>query len=130
MREQTLPALRPAQPEPPSRSSPPLARTILAVLLLAMAAGQLSDVGGFARILGTYRLLPTALLVPTAWVLAGAEVMAGILLLRGRRCGVSLALTVTGVWTVLAIEAFARGLPLRNCGCFGVHLVVDAGRRR
>jgi hypothetical protein len=122
MREQTLPVLRPPQPAAPSRPSPPLARTVLAVLLLAMAAGQLSDVGGFAHILGTYRLLPTALLVPAAWVLAGAEVVAGTLLLRGRRCGVSLALTVAIVWTFLGIQAFARGLPLQNCGCFGLHL--------
>ena len=44
-------------PAPLARRVRPSARTALAVLLLAMAAGQLSDVGGFVRILATYLAL-------------------------------------------------------------------------
>ena len=102
------------------RRSP--ARIILAVLLVAMAAGQLSDVGGFARILGTYRALPGDLPTLAAWVLIGAEALAGVALLRCARGGATLALAIAVIWTVLGTQAFARGLPIANCGCFGVHL--------
>ena len=100
----------------------PSARTVLAVLLLAMAAGQLSDVGGFARILATYRVFPSGLLTPVAWMVAGVEAMAGVLLLGARRCGGWWALLVAVAWAALGLQAFARGLPVHNCGCFGVHL--------
>lgn len=118
MPDATLPARR--RTKAPRRR--PLARTALALLLLAMAAGQLSDVDGFAGILGNYRVLPDGLLVPVAWALAGAEAMAGGMLLQGRRCGATLALAVALAWTALGAQAFARGLALENCGCFGVHL--------
>jgi hypothetical protein len=51
-----------------------------------MAAGQLSDVGRFARILAAYRLLPG---VPTlaVWILIATEALAGVALLRGARGG-------------------------------------------
>lgn len=107
---------------PSRRRSLPPARTALAVLLLAMATGQLSDVGGFARILGTYQVLPHGLLTPAAWMAAGTETLAGVLLLGGRHNGGCWALVVALAWTVLSLQAFARGLALDNCGCFGVHL--------
>lgn len=55
-----------------ARRLPAPARGLLAVLLLAMAAGQLSDVAGFARVLDGYRLLPHWWLSPAAWSLAAA----------------------------------------------------------
>lgn len=39
-----------------------------------------------------------------------------------RRIGSAGALAVAVGWTILGAQAFARGLPLENCGCFGVHL--------
>lgn len=104
-----------------ARRLPAPARGLLAVLLLAMAAGQLSDVAGFARVLDGYRLLPHWLLSPAAWGLAGAEAMAGLALLRRRGGGSGLALAVAIVWSAFAVQAFARGVALDNCGCFGVH---------
>jgi hypothetical protein len=104
-----------------ARRLPTPARGLLAVLLLAMAAGQLSDVAGFARLLGGYRLLPHWLLSPAAWGLAGTEAMAGVAMLRHRRGGSRLALAVAVVWPAFALQAFARGVALDNCGCFGVY---------
>lgn len=43
-------------------------------------------------------------------------------LLRHRRSGSLLALAVAMIWSALAVQAFARGLAVENCGCFGVHL--------
>lgn len=108
----------------PSRSRPgrSVARTVLGVLLIAMAAGQLSDMDGFAGVLAGYQVMPSSLLAPAAWLLAGTEATAGWALLSGRKCGSHLALAVAVAWSLLAIQGFARGLVIDNCGCFGVHL--------
>jgi hypothetical protein len=98
------------------------ARTVLALLLLAMAAGQLSDVGGFARILDTYRVLPGDAPTLVAWIFIGTEAAAGVALLRRIRHGAVLAIVVALAWTALATQAFVRGLTIDNCGCFGIHL--------
>jgi hypothetical protein len=98
------------------------ARSLLAVLLVAMAAGQLSDVAGFARILATYRVLPGDVTTLAAWIVIATEALAGVALLRGAGHGATLATAVAVTWTLLGAQAFVRGLPIDNCGCFGVHL--------
>jgi hypothetical protein len=101
-----------------------VARRILAVLLVAMAAGQLSDVGGFVDIVATYRVGGTLAGVLATALIAG-EAAAGLGLLAtdvARRRAAALAAAVAVLWSVLAVQAFARGLAIPNCGCFGVHL--------
>lgn len=105
----------------------PWARWILAGLLVAMAAGQLSDFAGFARLLAGYRLIPDGLHDATAATFVGAEAAAAALLLARRRRGGTLALGVALAWSLLAVQAFARGLTIDNCGCFGVHLGQSLG---
>jgi hypothetical protein len=34
----------------------------------------------------------------------------------------TLATAVAVTWTLLGTQAFVSGLPIDNCGCFGVHL--------
>lgn len=102
-----------------------LARWSLGLVLVGMAAGQLSDLGGFVDVLATYDVLPSGTYLPVALGLAGAELVSGAGLLLGprhhaRAC--SLAVGVAVLWAALAAQAFARGLVLANCGCFGVHL--------
>ena len=103
-----------------------MARRILAVLLLAMAAGQLSDLTGFVDVLETYELgdRTTAWLLTIPLVLAEAVGGVGLFIRRGslRRVAPTVAVAVAVAWTVLGTQAFARGLALENCGCFGVHL--------
>lgn len=103
-----------------------MARRILAILLLAMAAGQLSDLTGFIDALEAYELGGRT----PAWALAipivVAEAVSGAGLLRrggtARRVAPAVAVAVAVGWTILGAQAFARGLALDNCGCFGVHL--------
>jgi hypothetical protein len=101
---------------------------IFALLLLAMASGQLADLEGFKRILATYRVLAgaegfVAVAVPVTEALTGA-----LLLLRHRvpggaaRTAGAAGVAVAVFWSALAAQAFVRGLPIDNCGCFGVHL--------
>ena len=108
-----------------------MGRWILGLLLVAMALGQLSDPAGFVDIVETYDLGGRGL----AWLIAGlvfvGEAIGGALLLvpaatdagrRRQRRGAAVALVVAIGWSILAVQAFARGLDVPNCGCFGVHL--------
>lgn len=99
---------------------------MLAVLLLAMATGQLADLSGFVDVLRRYPVGSTALPWLLAVGLIGGEVVGGILLLRGstsaRSAGAAVAIAVAIAWSVLALTAFVQGRTIDNCGCFGVYL--------
>lgn len=101
-------------------------RLVLAGLLVAMAAGQLSNPAAFVDIVASYELGGTAVAATLATALIAGELAAAIGLVSGeptrRHRAASLALAVAVTWSVLAVQAFARGLALDNCGCFGVHL--------
>ena len=103
-----------------------LARFALAALLFAMAAGQVSNPAGFVDILVTYRVGGTAAAVLLALAVVGGELAAAIGLVSTsaarRHEAASVALAVAVAWSALGLQAFARGLSLDNCGCFGVHL--------
>lgn len=98
------------------------ARTVLAGLLGAMALGQASDLDGFETALAGYRVVPGAVLGPAARLLVGAEAVAAVALVRRWRGGEVLAVAVAVAWSTAGVEAFLRGLSLKNCGCFGSHL--------
>lgn len=87
-----------------------------------MAALQASNLPGFVDIVEDYQIggAPVAFVVATA-LLAG-EAVAGIGLFAGRPAAAQVAVVVAVAWSALAVQAFARGLTLDNCGCFGVHL--------
>jgi hypothetical protein len=100
---------------------------IYGLLLAAMAAGQLSDPAGFADILATYDVFGGA----ESWaagIIIAAEVVAATGLLgcrvapRGGRIAGGVGIAVAVFWATMAVQAFARGLEVPNCGCFGVHL--------
>ncbi len=99
---------------------------MLGVLLAAMAIGQLTDVGGFVEVIGTYGVGGDGAAAIIGVALLVCELLAGVGLLGGslvRRKGASrLAVFVAVAWSALGAQAFARGLLVPNCGCFGVHL--------
>jgi len=101
-------------------------RVCLGLVYLAMAAGQLVSGADFPRILSEYRVVDGV----GAWLLAGllvvGELVAAVGFLARPR---SLSLVpvvaytaVSAVWAGLAVQAFARGLVLDSCGCFGRYL--------
>jgi uncharacterized membrane protein YphA (DoxX/SURF4 family) len=101
------------------------ARIILGVVLLAMGAGKLADVGGYAAALSTFRVIPDGALhvVAIAWLCA--ELAAGALLVAGvrtARIGAPLAVCVNVAYAALTTQAYVRHLRVDNCTCFGVHL--------
>lgn len=102
-----------------------IVRVYLAALLLAMAAGQLLDVGGFVDIIETYQVGSGDAAWFTAIALVVGEVTGAVGLLGRRQWrgfGATVTLAVAVGWTVLAVQAFGRGLEIENCGCFGVYL--------
>lgn len=105
-----------------------IAILVFAPLLLAMAAGQLADVGAFRLILEDYQVLGGAehalsFAVPALEVIVGATLLARRRLPAAAvRAAAAGGLVVAVFWTALASQAFARGLALDNCGCFGVYL--------
>lgn len=88
-----------------------------------MALAQASDLSGFHDVIREYEV-GRALAWPLVLVLVAGAAVGGIGLILDRRPRVSavVALTVAVLWSALAAQAFARGLALDNCGCFGVHL--------
>lgn len=116
------------KPDPtPARSQGRgIARIALALLLLAMAAGQLADLRGFVGVLGDYPVASTPLTWIVAVGLAAGEATGGALLLTRsastRARGAAAALAVAVAWSVLALSAFVPGRAIENCGCFGVYL--------
>lgn len=110
----------------PTPGSRLVARRLLAVLLVAMAAGQLSDLRGFVDIVASYQIGGGTLAALAVVALIVGEAAGGVGLLAAdharRRRAAGLALAVAVVWSLLAVQAFARGLAVDNCGCFGVHL--------
>jgi hypothetical protein len=106
---------------------PRLAPLLYAVLLTGMATGQLASFDAFRRALGGYAVFGDAAwpavvvlvveLAAALGLLASASVPRSI----GRAAGLA-GLAVAGFWSVLAAQAFARGLELDNCGCFGAYL--------
>lgn len=102
-----------------------IARFYLGVLLAAMALGQLLSLPAFVEIVEEYRLgvLPS---IAVAAVLLVLEVVAAVGLLAPRktfpRLGEWAGLAVAVIWTLMAVQALARGIELDNCGCFGAYL--------
>lgn len=103
----------------------PVARVALAALLFVMAASQLSDPSGFIDIVTSYRIGGAAIAAIVGIALMAGEVTAAAGLVSRdqtrRYRAASVAVAVALGWGVLGAQAFARGIALDNCGCFGVH---------
>ncbi|MBT2430015.1 hypothetical protein J7F02_31560 [Streptomyces sp. ISL-112] len=100
-------------------------RIVLGTVLAAMALGQLASFDAMPVILTTYGLTSRAASTALAVALISAEgVTAAWFLTRPHSRAATPVWLYTGVavvWSVLAAQAFARGLVLDNCGCFGTY---------
>lgn len=99
-------------------------RFAFAALLLVTAIGKLLDNRGFAAVVGTYQVFPEPLLLPLSLAFSLAELALGLWLLWGVRltaAAFGAVLFHLGYLTWLGL-AYARGLDIQNCGCFGIFL--------
>ncbi|EST38298.1 hypothetical protein N566_08250 [Streptomycetaceae bacterium MP113-05] len=101
-------------------------RLVLGVLLVVMALGQLFSFGTMPDILSSYGVTGGAASTALAVALIAAESVGGVwFLVRPRSTALTPVWIYTGVsvlWAALAVQAYARGLDLDNCGYFGVYL--------
>lgn len=101
-------------------------RIVLGALFVAMAAGQLASFRRMPGILAAYGLVPGADATAPAVALIAGELVCGMWFLarpRSRaRTPVWIFTGVAAAWALLAAQAYARGLPVANCGCFGRYL--------
>jgi hypothetical protein len=101
-------------------------RNLLGALFVAMAAGQLASFPWMPGILADYGLVSGPGATALAVVLIAAELVCGVWFLarpRSReRVPVWVFTAVAVVWALLAAQAYARGLTVANCGCFGRYL--------
>ena len=105
---------------------PGLAAFVYAALLSSMAAGQLASLGRFEDALSGYGVFgPAAESAAVAVPVAELAVAAGLAIVPVRRAAGVLGLAVALFWAGLAAQAFARGLELENCGCFGAYLAQE-----
>ncbi|WP_217247215.1 MauE/DoxX family redox-associated membrane protein [Streptomyces sp. AC602_WCS936] len=100
-------------------------RVVLGAVLAAMALGQLASFDAMPALLTAYGLTSGAASTALAVALIGAETVTAVWFLARPRSRaatpVGLYTGVAVVWAVLAAQAFARGLVLDNCGCFGTY---------
>lgn len=101
-------------------------RLILGVVYLGMATGQTISWTAMPGILGAYQVGGPAAMRLLAGVLIAAELACGLwFLARPRSAALTPVWIYTGVsliWAGLGVQAYARGLDVANCGCFGVYL--------
>jgi hypothetical protein len=106
---------------------PRLAPLLLGLLLAGMAAGQAASFAAFRDALGSYdvfvdaRAAAAAVLVVEALTAAGLLLSASLPRRAAQAAGIA-GLAVVLFWSALAAQAFARGLEVENCGCFGSYL--------
>ncbi|MBW1595961.1 MauE/DoxX family redox-associated membrane protein [Streptomyces sp. JJ38] len=101
-------------------------RLVLGFVFTAMAVGQLASVAAMPDILGAYGLVHGAAAAVLAVALIVVELVCGVWFLSRPRsralAPVWMYTAVAVVWAMLAGQAFARGLTVDNCGCFGNYL--------
>lgn len=101
-------------------------RIVLGALCTAMAVGQLASFRHMPAILSAYGLVTGGAATALAVALIAGELVCGIWFLARPRSKVLAPVwvftAVSVVWTVLAVQAYARGLTVPNCGCFGIYL--------
>ena len=101
-----------------------LLKYTFAALFLLTAVGKLLDNRGFAEVLANYRLFPSSGLLPLAMTISLAELHLGWHLLRRANLTIfpQIVLVINCGYFAMAGLTLYRGIPLSNCGCFGVFL--------
>lgn len=101
-------------------------RLVLGALLTMMALSQLASFGAMPGILTAYGVTGGAASAVLAVMLIAGEAAVGVCFLARPRSKavvpVWMYTAVSLVWALLAVQAYARGLTVTNCGCFGTHL--------
>ncbi len=97
-------------------------RYFVGFILIATGIGKALDMAGFVIVIEAYRLVPHRVAVALAYLLPFIELGTGFFLVI-RRYLLSAASLAVGLHVVLisaVVITLTRGIPVDNCGCFGV----------
>ncbi len=99
-----------------------LCRLIIGLTLITTSAGKALDLDGFHDVMRTYDIFPGWSLWPIAIGMPIVEAFIAFSMLSGRRLlrGIQASLLLHASFAMLLTLELARGLNLKNCGCFGV----------
>ncbi len=99
-------------------------RYFVACVLLLTGLGKLLDVPGFVEVLKTYQAIPdwAQLFVAVGLVLIELRIAEWLLRDKTLVLGAFASTILHSVFTVWAGITLLRGVPVPNCGCFGVFL--------
>ena len=94
----------------------------IASILLFSGLGKLLDVPGFVQVLTTYQAIPAWGLHMVAITLVLVELRIAEWLFRDKTLviGAFGSLVLHAVFTLWTVVTLLRGVPVPNCGCFGV----------
>lgn len=96
-----------------------MAKWYLAAIMAVMGVTQLVSWNIFIDAIEGYDVVGRSGSSALGAVIILGELAAAVMLIRNLRLGALISVVVMIVWTGLAVQAFARGLSLDNCGCFG-----------
>lgn len=105
-----------------SRTMLNLPRLLIGLTLLVTGVAKLLDLPGFAEVLGHYQLFPAFLTTLLAYTLPFVELAIGLSLLLAwkEQLGTLAAIVLHIGFIVVLTITLIRGIPIMNCGCFGV----------
>jgi hypothetical protein len=97
----------------------------IASVLLLTGIGKLLDVPGFVKVLITYQAIPGWGLHVVAVTMVLVELRISEWLFRDKTLvrGAFCSLILHSMFTLWATMTLIRGVPVPNCGCFGVFFV-------
>ncbi len=97
-------------------------RYFIASLLLFTGLGKLLDIPGFVQVLETYQAIPSWGLHAVAVVIVLLELRICEWLLRDKTLvlGAYSSFLLHSLFTLWTVITLVRGVPVPNCGCFGI----------
>ncbi len=97
-------------------------RVFVGLVLLATGTGKLLDMAGFVTVLDAYRLMPYWMNTALAYTLPFIELLIGCsLVVKANPSREAWGAIVLHLLMLTAVSiTLQRGIPVDNCGCFGV----------
>ena len=98
-------------------------------VLVSTGIGKAFDLPGFVDVVAAYELLPTWGNRGVAFTLPFVELATGLALLLGfrLRLAAASAVAIHAMLVGVVVTTLLRGVPVENCGCFGVFLARPLG---
>ncbi len=97
-------------------------RLFVGLILIATGTGKMLDMVGFVAVVDSYQLTPHWISVGLAYTLPFIELYTGLNLIMNPRPLLSawIATLLHGLMLTAVSITLQRGIPVENCGCFGV----------